>query len=60
MMIRLDDVRIGNWISLRLAGSLIAAHRILDKDEFKVYIAGGTEYVLLQIVNVGDMKSNRE
>ncbi|MEO8173762.1 MAG: hypothetical protein ABI581_11790 [Sediminibacterium sp.] len=48
-MIHLKDVRIGNWISLIMAGSLIAAHRILDKDEFYVSIAGDTEYTLLKI-----------
>ena len=49
-MLHFNDVRIGNWISLIMAGSLIAAHRILDKDEDElcVCIADGTEYVLLK------------
>ncbi|MEP6584896.1 MAG: hypothetical protein ABJA90_11555 [Ginsengibacter sp.] len=47
-MIHLDDVRIGNWISLGLPGSLIAAHKILDKDKFEVSIVNGTEYALVQ------------
>lgn len=50
-MIHFNDVRIGNWISLAMPGSLISAHRILDKDEdkFCVSIDDGTEYTLCKI-----------
>ncbi|MEO8762770.1 MAG: hypothetical protein ABI416_00690 [Ginsengibacter sp.] len=47
-MIPLNDLRIGNWISLKMPGSLIAAHIILDMDELGVSIANGTEYSLLK------------
>ena len=50
-MVHFNDIRIGNWISLNMAGDLIAANSILDTDddELCVCIADGTEYVLLKI-----------
>ncbi|MDQ2719931.1 MAG: hypothetical protein M3Z26_09275 [Bacteroidota bacterium] len=48
-MIHLNDLRIGNWISLNMPGSLIAAHIILDMNESGVSIAHGTEYSFFKI-----------
>ncbi len=42
-MIDLNDLRIGNWISLPLHGILTSAHRITDKNDLGIYIVNSSE-----------------
>ncbi len=48
-MIDLNNLRIGNWISLPLHGILTSAHRIIDKDETGIYIVNGSQDEFLPI-----------
>ena len=50
-MISFNDLRIGNWVSSAMPGSLIAAHKILDKDEDELCVS-----VADGVTNVGLIK----
>ncbi len=50
-MIPPDDIKAGNWISLKYPGSLIAARKVLKVSEDGVVIENGKTNTLIKVGN---------
>lgn len=50
-MIQLEDLKPGNWISLNYPGSLLAAHKMIEIEEYGVVIEDGKTNTLIKVGN---------